>query len=556
MNKTVLRIITLFISCSAGSVVLAAGNSNGISVQQEGFNIIAASIFVFFIAVTLVITWWAARNTHNTKDFYSAGGRITGFQNGLAIAGDFMSAATFLGVTGLVFVYGFDVALYVLAGIVGFCLLLILLAEPFRNLGTFTLSDAVSYRLSRKPIRAFSGFTSLIIVIMYLVIQMVGAGALIQLLFGLPYEAAVVTIGTLMVIYVSAGGMMATTWVQIIKAVLLLLGITILAVATFYHFNFSFSQMYQQVAETHHLGIDIFTPGAQLTDPLAMISLSVALIFGAIGMPHVLMRLFTVPDVRESYRSVLYSTCFIGYVFCLIFFIIGFGSIVVLNQHPELFDASGRLIGGSNMVAVHLSKVIAGDIFYGFISAIVFATILAVVAGLTIAGASAVSHDIYASVIRSGRASEREEIRVSRIATLVIGAIAIGLGIAFERQNIAYLMTMVFAVSASANFPLLLLSVYWRGITTRGAVIGGFCGLISSVGFVILGPTIWVEILGNESAIFPYAFPALFSMSIGFAVIIIVSLLDNSERAKKDRETFDALYLDIYLGKAVKELAE
>ncbi len=314
--------------------------------------------------------------------------------------------------------------------------------------------------------------------------------------------------------------------------------------------------MYQEVAEVHRLGIDVFAPGAQLTDPLAMISLSVALIFGAVGMPHVLMRLFTVPDVRESYRSVLYSTCFIGYVFCLIFFIIGFGSIVILNQHPELFDASGGLIGGSNMVAVHLSKVIAGNIFYGFISAIVFATILAVVAGLTIAGASAISHDIYASVLRGGNATETEEIRVSRIATLVLGGIAIALGIAFERQNIAYLMTMVFAVSASANFPLLFLSVYWRGITTRGAVIGGACGLISSVAFVILGPTIWVEILGNESAIFPYAFPALFSMSIGFAAIIIISMLDKSDRARKDRETFDALYLDIYLGQSAEEIVK
>lgn len=533
----------------------AAGEGGG-AARQEGVNVVAASIFVFFIAVTLGITWWAARHTHSRKDFYSAGGRITGFQNGLAIAGDFMSASTFLGVTGLVFVFGYDVALYVLAGIVGFCLLLILLAEPFRNLGKFTLSDAVSYRLSRKPIRAFCGVTSLVIVIMYLVIQMVGAGALIQLLFGMPYELAVVIIGSLMVIYVSAGGMMATTWVQIIKAVLLLLGITMLAVGTFYHFGFSFSRMYRAVAETHHMGIEIFAPGAQLTDPLAMISLSVALIFGAVGMPHVLMRLFTVPDVRESYRSVLYSTCFIGYVFCLIFFIIGFGSIVILNQHPELFDASGGLIGGSNMVAVHLSKVIAGNIFYGFISAIVFATILAVVAGLTIAGASAISHDIYASVLRGGNATETEEIRVSRIATLVLGGIAIALGIAFERQNIAYLMTMVFAVSASANFPLLFLSVYWRGITTRGAVIGGACGLISSVAFVILGPTIWVEILGNESAIFPYAFPALFSMSIGFAAIIIISMLDKSDRARKDRETFDALYLDIYLGQSAEEIVK
>ena len=531
--------------------VFAAGpvDTNNISKTGTHIDVPAIAIFLLFVGVTLVITWWAASHTKSARDFYTAGGRITGFQNGLAIAGDFMSAATFLGITGLIFIRGFDGIIWILAALVGLCLLLFLLVEAFRNLGRYTLSDVASYRLNEKPVRTFSALTSLVIIIMYLISQMVGAGALIQLLFGLPYGYAVVIIGALMVTYVSIGGMMATTWVQIIKAILMVLGISVLAFGTMAQFDFSFTRMYTEVAGIHQLGARVLQPGALLTDPVSIISLSVALVFGLIGMPHLLMRLFTVPDVREAYRSLLYATSFIGYVFILVFFVIGFGSIVILNQHPEVFDATGRLIGGNNMTAIHLSRVIGGDLFLGFISAIVFATILAVVAGLTLAGASAISHDLYANVFRHGKATEYEEIRVSKIATVCLGAVAIALAIAFEKQNIAYMISMVFAISASANFPLLILAVYWKGLTTRGAVIGGSIGLFLSAGLMVVGPTIWVEILGNDEALFPYRYPALFSMTAAFVAIWLISVLDNSATAARDRERFDSMFLDMYLGR-------
>jgi len=356
-----------------------------------------------------------------------------------------------------------------------------------------------------------------------------------------------------MVIYVSVGGMMATTWVQIIKAVLMLLGVSVLAFGTLHYFDFSVVGMYREAVAAHELRRRTPEAGPLLQDPISSVSLGIALVFGFIGLPHILMRLFTVPNVRQAYRSVFFSSVFMAYVFILITFVIGVGAIAILDQHPELFGFSGELRGGNNMTAIHLSHVIAGDVFLGFISAIVFATILAVVAGLTLAGASAISHDFYAGVIRHGRATDYEEVRITRIATILLGIIAIGLGILFEGQNVAYLVSMVFAISASANFPLLILSVYWRGLTSRGAVIGGAVGLLSAVGLIILGPTIWVEILGNEKAIFPYQYPALFTMPLGFAGIILFSRLDRSAMAVKDRRTFDELYLDMYLGQSIKE---
>ncbi|MEX2524022.1 MAG: sodium/solute symporter [Gammaproteobacteria bacterium] len=546
-------LLSLLVFPSGAVIAAGAVGSGDMAGGDGGMNVIAAGIFVVFIVATLFVTWWAATQTRNAKDFYAAGGRISGFQNGLAIAGDFMSAATFLGISGLVFARGIDAVIYSLSALVGLCLLLFMVVEPFRNLGRYTLSDIASYRLNKRLIRGFASITSLAVVIMYLITQMVGAGALIQVLFGLPYESAVIIIGGLMVTYVAVGGMMATTWVQIIKAVLMLLGVTVLAFGTLHYFDFSVIGMYKEAVATHDLGERILEAGTLLQDPVSSVSLAIALVFGFIGLPHILMRLFTVPDVRQAYRSVFFSSCFMAYVFILITFVIGVGAITILNQHPELFEPSGRLIGGNNMAAVHLSQVIAGDVFLGFISAIVFATILAVVAGLTLAGASAISHDFYAGVIRHGKATEHEEVRITRIATIALGIVAIGLGILFEGQNVAYLVSMVFAISASANFPLLVLSVYWRGLTSRGAVIGGSIGLFSAVSLIILGPTIWVEILGNEKAIFPYQYPALFTMPLGFISIILFSKLDRSSMAVTDRETFDELYLDMYLGQSVKE---
>ena len=545
--------LVLALICAGTTPALAAGASSAGGAVKQGFNSIAVGIFVLFIAITLYITWWASRHSRSAKDFYAAGGRIGGFQNGLAIAGDFMSAAPFLGVTGLVFARGLDAVVYSLSALVGLSLLLFTLVEPFRNLGRYTLADVASYRLNKRPLRGFTALTSLVVVLMYLITQMVGAGALIQVLFGLPYAYAVVIIGTLMVVYVSVGGMMATTWVQIIKAVLMMFGVTVLSIGTLYHFDFSFSEMFRQAVATHKLGGRILEAGTLLTDPVSTVSLALALVFGFIGMPHVLMRLFTVPDVKQAYRSVFYSSCFMAYVFILVTFVIGVGAIVILNQHPELYDSAGKLVGGNNMVAIHLSEVIAGDVFLGFISAIVFATILAVVAGLTLAGASAISHDFYAGVMRHGRITEHDEVRITRIATILLGVLAIALGIVFQGQNVAFLVSMVFAISASANFPILVLSVYWRGLTSRGAILGGAIGLVTAVSLIILGPTLWVVILGHAKPVFPYEYPALYSMPVSFIAIIIFSLTDRSATAVKDRKAFDELYLDMYLGKSVKE---
>jgi cation/acetate symporter len=398
-----------------------------------------------------------------------------------------------------------------------------LMVEPFRKLGRFTVSDVAAHRFETPSVRVFAALTSLVIVLLYLVAQMVGAGALIQLLFGIPYGRSVVVIGALMVFYVSVGGMMATTWVQIIKAVLMIFGVTVLAGATLASFDFDFSRLYREAAFVHPLGAGIFAPGGLLEDSWSTISLSLALVFGFVGLPHIVMRLYTVPDEKAAYRSVLFASVLIGFVFILVFFIIGFGAIPRLHEHPELFGPTGALIGGSNMVAVHLARVVAGDVFVGFIGAVVFATILAVVAGLTLAGASALSHDLFASALRGGRATEREELRVTRIAALGLGLVSMVLAIFFEGQNIVYMASMVFAISASTNFPLLILSVYWRGLTSKGAIAGGAFGLVLSVGLMFLGPTIWVDILGHPSPIFPYKYPALFSMPTAFLVTWIVS---------------------------------
>ncbi len=489
---------------------------------------VVASTFLLFLASTLTITWWAARHTRGTRDFYAASGRITGFQNGLAIAGDFMSAATFLGITGLTYLAGLDATIYVLAPMVGFCILLTLLVEPVRKLGRFTVSDVAAHRFEKKPVRVFAALTSLVVVLLYLVAQMVGAGALVELLFGLSYGKAVVVIGVLMVVYGSAGGMMATTWVQIIKAVLMIFGITVLAGATLHSFGFDLSRLYREAAEAHRLGPGIFAPGGLLEDPLSTVSLALALVFGFVGLPHIVMRLYTVPDEKAAYQSVLFASLLIGFVFILVFFVIGYGAMPRLNEHPELFGPTGALIGGSNMVAVHLSRVVAGDVFVGFIGAVVFATILAVVSGLTLAGASALSHDLFARALRNGRATETEELRVTRIAAVALGLVAIVLAIFFEGQNIVYMASMVFAISASANFPLLILSVYWPGLTARGAIAGGTVGLALSVGLMILGPTIWVDILENAAPIFPYKYPALFSMPAAFLVSWAVSSRERS----------------------------
>ena len=507
------------------------------AVQKQPLNVSAIIMFVLFVGATLCITYWASKRNKSAADYYAAGGKITGFQNGLAIAGDYMSAASFLGISALVFTSGYDGLIYSIGFLVGWPIILFLIAERLRNLGKYTFADVASYRLKQKEIRTLSASGSLVVVAFYLIAQMVGAGKLIQLLFGLDYHIAVVLVGILMCLYVLFGGMLATTWVQIIKAVLLLSGASFMAIMVMKHVNFDFNTLFSEAIKVHAKGEAIMSPGGLVKDPISAFSLGLALMFGTAGLPHILMRFFTVSDAKEARKSVLYATGFIGY-FYILTFIIGFGAILLVSTNPAFKDAAGALLGGNNMAAVHLADAVGGSIFLGFISAVAFATILAVVAGLTLAGASAVSHDLYASVIKKGKANDKDEIRVSKITTVCLAVLAIGLGILFENQNIAFMVGLAFSIAASCNFPVLLLSMYWKKLTTRGAMIGGWMGLISAVALMVLGPTIWVQILHHEKPIYPYEYPALFSMIIAFVGIWFFSITDKSAAADEERALF------------------
>ena len=530
-----LKIITLL---GLSSLALFADDS------KSGVNMEAMIMFFAFIIGTMGITKWAASKTKSASDFYTAGGGITGFQNGLAIAGDYMSAASFLGISGMIFLHGFDGMIYAIGFLVGWPIILFLMAEKLRNLGKFNFTDIAAYRLDERRIRILAACGSLTVVTFYLIAQMVGAGKLIEVLFHIPYHYAVVIVGALMIIYVTFGGMLATTWVQIIKAVLLLGGVTIMAllVLATTGINFSFANLAETAVNLHAKKDAILAPGSFVSDPIASISLGLALMLGTAGLPHILMRFFTVGNAKEARKSVVYATGFIGYFYLLIA-VVGLGGIVYLmdpNVNSAYLDAAGKLIGGNNMAAVHLAQATGGSIFLGFISAVAFATILAVVAGLALAASNSIAHDLYAIVIRKGQATDAEEMKVSKRTVLVIGIVAILLGFAFENQNIAFMVGLAFAVAASANFPILILSIYWSKLTTRGAFIGGFIGLLTAVILVVLSKTVWVDIFGFKDAIFPWTHPALFSVSAAFIAIWFFSITDSSARAEEDKSGFEA----------------
>jgi cation/acetate symporter len=522
--------------------------------QQQPTNWAAILMFAGFVLLTLAITGWAARRTKSRSDFYTAGGGITGFQNGLAIAGDYMSAASFLGISAQIFADGYDGLIYSIGFLVGWPIILFLMAERLRNLGRYTFADVASFRFAQPPVRSFAALSTLAVVLFYLIAQMVGAGQLIKLLFGLPYAWAVVIVGGLMTLYVLFGGMIATTWVQIVKAVLLLGCATFMALAVLWRFGFSPEALFAKAvdvktqlaahggaraAEAAAKGRSIMGPGNFIKDPISALSFGMALMFGTAGLPHILMRFFTVPDAKQARASVVWATGWIGYFYVLTF-IIGFGAIVMVATDPAFLDPAGALKGGGNMAAVHLANAIGGNVFLGFVSAVAFATILAVVAGLTLAGASAVSHDLYAIVLRHGAAGAKEELRVSRITVVVLALVAILLGILFEKQNVAFMVSLAFALAASGNFPVLLLSLLWKGCTTRGVVAGGTVGVVLALLLTILSPAIWVTILGHKAAIYPFSSPTLFSMPLAFFVIWLVSTLDRSARAAVDRAGYPA----------------
>jgi cation/acetate symporter len=570
--KKISTLLAAVLALAAGTAFAAGGDLG--QTTKQATNWTAIIMFGAFVIATLGITKWAAARTKSAADFYTAGGGITGFQNGLAIAGDYMSAASFLGISAAVMANGYDGLIYSIGFLVGWPVITFLMAERLRNLGKFTFADVAG---------AFAASGTLVVVAFYLIAQMVGAGSLIKLLFGLDYWVAVVLVGALMMIYVLFGGMTATTWVQIIKAIMLLSGVTFMAFMVLSQFGFSPEALFAKGVEIKaglagtakeaaiaaatasaaaaatpeaaaaasaaldkanamdpaKIGLSIMGPGGFIKDPISAISFGMALMFGTAGLPHILMRFFTVPDAKEARKSVFWATTWIGYFYVLIF-IIGFGAITLVMTNPDL-NAQLKA-GGANMAAVLVAKAVGGDVFFGFISAVAFATILAVVAGLTLSGASAVSHDLYATVFKEGKADSASELRVSRITTLALGVVAVVLGIAFEKQNIAFMVALAFAIAASANFPVLFMSVLWKDCTTKGAVIGGFLGLISSVGLTVVSPAVWEATLGypKGSAWFQYSSPALFSMTIGFVGVWLFSILDNSEQAKKERADFAA----------------
>ena len=536
------------------AVILLAGASCATAAEAEAgahaANRSAIVMFLVFAAGTLLITYWAANRTRSAADFYAAGAGISGAQNGLAMAGDYMSAASFLGISGLVFASGYDGLVYSVGWLVGWPIIMFLIAERLRNLGRYTFADVVSFRLEPVSIRTLSALGTLTVVAFYLIAQMVGAGKLIELLFGLPYLYAVMIVGTLMIFYVAFGGMLATTWVQIIKSCLLLGGATVLAFLVLVKFGFSPAALFKAAIAEHPKGAAIMRPGTLLSDPISAVSLGLALMFGTAGLPHVLMRFYTVADAKAARKSVLYATGFIGYFYVLTF-IIGFGAIAFLMNDPAnyhvgpngAYDKVTGLIGGTNMAAIQLANAAGGSLFLGFFSAVAFATILAVVSGLTLAGASAVSHDLYLSVIGKGKISEDKEVRVSKIAAVAIGVLAVYLGFIFENQNVAFMVGLAFAIAASCNFPALVMSVFWSGTTTRGVFIGGLLGLVSSIAGVLLSPAVWVKTFGFASAPFPYDNPALFSMAIAFGGIWLFSKTDKSKRAVLDKAGFPAQFV-------------
>ena len=503
----------------------------------------AMGFFFVFIAATLGITWWAARRTRTTEHFYAAGRTISAGQNGVALAGDYMSAASFLGIAGLVSTTGFDGLIYSTGWLVGWPVVLFLIAEPLRNLGKYTFADVVAARLQQVPVRLAAATGTLATVALYLIAQMVGAGGLIKLMFGLSYEVAIVLVGVAMIGYVLFGGMIATTWVQIVKACLLLFGAAVLAFLVLAKFGMNPARLFAAAAERY--GDGVLSPGRLVAKPLDAISLGMALMFGTAGLPHILMRFYTVPDARAARRSVFFATGLIG-AFYLMTFILGFGAMVLVGP-----DVIRQVEPGGNMAAPLLAEFLGGTPFLGFIAAVAFATILAVVAGLTLSGAAALSHDLWVNVVRRGHASPDEELRVAKVATIGLGILAVALGITFKGQNVAFMVGLAFAIAASANFPALVLAIFWRGYTTAGAVTSMALGTVTTLGLIWLSPTIQVDVLKHTEAWFPLKNPALITIPLSFAAGIVVSLL---RPQRSESEGFERVERQMYVGES-RELA-
>lgn len=528
--SAVLVVGTLFYAYTAG----ASAQSDSASAEV---NTPAIAIFVTFVIATLWISYWASKRTRSSSEFYTAGGHISSGQNGTAIAGDFMSAASFLGISGLIFTAGYDGLILAVGALAGWPVMLILMSERVRNLGKYTITDVASYRLQKRPIRMVASLGTISVIVFYLIAQMVGAGKLVELLFGIPYNVSVSLVGVLVIIYVTAGGMLATTWVQIIKAVLLLSGAALMCVLALAVMDWNLDALFTKAVDVHPKGENILQPGSLFSDPIQAMTISVSMMFGTLGLPHILMRLFTVSDMRAAKKSVFYASVMMG-AFYLMTILIGFATIVFVSGEAGYYS-DGKLIGGSNVAAIHLSHALGGNLLMGFMSAVAFSTILAVVAGLTVAGSAAVAHDIYAQHLKKGKPNPRRELLISRVTVIVLCALAVLLGILFQNQNVAFIAVMPMVISASVNFPILILAMYWKGFTTRGAVAGGLVGFVSSLALIIGGPKVWVSIIGAQKPLFPYDYPALFTMSAALITMFVVSKLDNSTSGQQDRANYD-----------------
>lgn len=507
-------------------------------------------LFLIFIAITLLITYWAARQSSGSAAFFTANRQITGWQNGLAVAGDYMSAASFLGIAGMIAFQGYDGFMYSVGFLVAYLTVLLIVAEPLRNAGKYTMADVLAYRLSPRPVRAMASFSTLTVSTFYMIAQMVGAGALVSLLLkdsGLNYQTAVIGVGVLMIIYVVFGGMLATTWVQIIKAVLLMGGTIFLSIFVLAHFDFSFGNFFNAIAHvTYHdkTGAEVtqnfLQPGLKFKPPycaLDLISLGMALLFGTAGLPHILVRFYTVPDAKTARVSVVWAMGIIGAFYILTTFL-GFGAATIVGR--DFISKNG----GTNMSAPLLAETLGGEIFFAFISAIAFATILAVVAGLTISASTSFAHDFYTNVLHKG--TERhpgEEVRIARITAFVVGGVSMGIAISLgPTANVAFLVGLAFAVAASANLPVIVLSLFWKRFNTRGAVIGLATGLIASIGLILISPSIMTidpptvagaaRHLIQAAPIFPLENPGLVSIPLGFLGAVIGTLLGREPKAE------------------------
>ncbi|HZF59228.1 MAG TPA: cation acetate symporter [Rubrobacter sp.] len=499
-------------------------------------DLIAFSFFVLIIGLTLIVTYWASKRNVDTSHHYVAGGEIKGWQNGLAIAGDYLSAASFLGIAGAIALSGFSGFYLSIGFLVAYLTVLLLVAEPLRNLGKYTVGDALTARFNTRAVRSASALNTVAISMFYMIAQLIGAGALISLLLPISFNLAIIIVGVLMTVYVVAGGMIATTWIQIIKAVLLIAGSIGLSIAVLAQFGFNPIALFNAVESD--IGREAVVPAAPsgLIPGLDSISLNIALVLGTAGLPHILIRFLTVPDAKAARRSIIVATWIIG-GFYLLTPILGYGAALIVGR-----DRIEQADPGGNLAAPLLAEALGGPIFLAFISAVAFATIVAVVAGLVIAASGAFAHDFYTNVIRHGEATEQEQFRAARATSAAIAIVAIILALLLQGQNVAFLVALAFAVAASANVPVILLLIFWRGFNTAGAIVGMLTGLISSVGLVILSPTI----LG-DNAIFPLTAPAIVSVPLGFIACYLGTKLSGKAAEREMHEGTQISYDEIYV---------